>query len=1036
MDFENDEDILKEINKRGGDNDLDDELAALEAEMNGGAKKPKKKKKPGDELSLSDLSDEEEEKPAQKERKQSDDDLAALEKEGLDDIEDEDEKPVQKQPPPKAQPKPQPKPQPKAQQVPQNKPQINKEELAKAMQKKQQASQAQPPKPNKEELAKAMQKKSSGAGGEDLYPEIAENKYHAVAKMTSLTVLEKEKELCDTIIDYKKKRNEDFDTWDFKKTSIDDRIGIITSTVQDGLWDLPMYQKKVKEQYQWEQKLLIFVEKDPKLSAKQKQVIRDRCNNRKKVIEEELTRNLDEEGGEGEPKKEEPKKQETKKEEPKKVEKPQPDATKPAAEKSKVTAAPGAKVDFYPDGVENKYHNVAKMDSIGVLQSELEICDLIIGYKKKKNEDYDTWEFKKETIQTRMETIQSAVEEGILDVEGYRKKIKAEYQYESKLLQFVEKDPKINEAQKKIIIERVNKRKKKIEEELTQNVDEEGDGGAEEEPQEKPTAKKSKKDELSVKKSLNPMYAVDKKDEGKEIERLTQVVTDRLNEYRAAIDYFKTNELTEQQTNAIKSAKAICIELKKIQDGKWREVNEFKLPDPVTPEYIYGYTKEERAQKFKKIMQEYNNQRKAVQEDINNRVGALKRLSKVQLKKVEGTAKKDLEGLKAKKEKYEKIIKLLGEKFQDKWVPAPLFIETTEEKKVEKINADIGENTVRIIFGKTTYSKNDRLYLIVTFPEKNFSETFNQKGAGNWSHQFDWKLDKSDFRSFFKNKIHVDIWEKKTLFKDKHRGEFDIEPRGLKDNIECTGQYPIKLESEREGTSAEVTVKVRTPCKEQLFEVIEKPVFQVTRIYPPFNLRGQNNTEAVKLDVSQTNVTSDDLKVHNKPSGNPAPSPSPATNTKKQMPKPTQQTPAAKQKAGGAPKKQTGPKEHIDKSEFNEAELNDPDDINCLNTLMVLEFKINKYQEVSNKIDGRTPRALMQRIVKMKCKKQSITDSLGDDISPEDYLVLLKTTFAHDKKLVDYFNQEKDAEKSKLVSERLPLIVKETEELMKQMPKK
>ena len=103
---------------------------------------------------------------------------------------------------------------------------------------------------------------------------------------------------------------------------------------------------------------------------------------------------------------------------------------------------------------------------------------------------------------------------------------------------------------------------------------------------------------------------------------------------------------------------------------------------------------------------------------------------------------------------------------------------------------------------------------------------------------------------------------------------------------------------------------------------------------------------------------------------------------------------------------------------------------------MVLEFKINKYQEKSNKIDGRTPYELRQRIVKMKCKKQSLTDSLGDDISPEDYLLLLKTTFAHDKRLVDYFNQQKDAEKSKLVSERLPLIVKETEELMKQMPKK
>ena len=529
------------------------------------------------------------------------------------------------------------------------------------------------------------------------------------------------------------------------------------------------------------------------------------------------------------------------------------------------------------------------------------------------------------------------------------------------------------------------------------------------------------------------MYTVDKKDEGKEIARLTQVVTDRLNEYRAAIDYFKINELSEQQTKAIQSAKLICVELKKIQDGKWREVNEFKLPDPVTPEYIYGYTKEERIQKVKKIMTEYNNQRKAIQDSLNSRVEALKRLSKVQLKKIEGATKKDLDGLKAKREKYEKIIKLLGEKAQDKWVPAPLFIETTEDVKVEKKNADIPENTVRIIFGKTTYSKNDRLYLIVSYPEKNLVERFDQKGPGDWSHHFDWKFEKSDFKSFFKSKIHVDIFEKKTILKDKHRGQFDMEPKALKNQIDCPGQYKITLESEREGTTADVTFKVRTPCKESQYEIISKPIFQVTKIFPPFNLRGDNKNQGIKIEVNQTKVTADDLKVNNQPQNR-----APAPPTKNQTPKPNQptKTPAAKPKPGGATKKPTGPKEHIDETEFSPEELQDPDHINCLQTLMVLDFKINKYQEKSNKIDGRTPYELRQRIVKMKCKKQSLTDSLGDDISPEDYLLLLKTTFAHDKRLVDYFNQQKDAEKSKLVSERLPLIVKETEELMKQMPKK
>ena len=148
------------------------------------------------------------------------------------------------------------------------------------------------------------------------------------------------------------------------------------------------------------------------------------------------------------------------------------------------------------------------------------------------------------------------------------------------------------------------------------------------------------------------MFNVSKDKEEDEIKRLTQVVTDRLNEYRAAIDYFKSNELSEQQTKAIKSAKEICLELKKIQDGKWREVNEFKLPNPITPEFIYGCSKEERDKRFIKVINGYKEQKKGVQDDLNIRTEGLKKLSKIQLKKVLATAKKDLDALKEKKEKY------------------------------------------------------------------------------------------------------------------------------------------------------------------------------------------------------------------------------------------------------------------------------------------------------------------------------------------------------------------------------------------------
>ena len=230
----------------------------------------------------------------------------------------------------------------------------------------------------------------------------------------------------------------------------------------------------------------------------------------------------------------------------------------------------------------------------------------------------------------------------------------------------------------------------------------------EEEPKKEETKKpESKKEEKKtetkkevVKKnpSLSPMYSVPKDKEEEEKNRINQVVVDRLNEYRAALDYFQTNELGEQRIDATNKAKLICIELKKIQDGKWREVNEFKLPDPITPEYIYGYKKEERIERFKKVILDYDRQRKEIQTTLNDKLAALKKLPASKLKKIQAVVTKDLNEMKSKKEKLDKIINLLKEKMQDSWVPAPLFIEQDREIKTEKIDKDIPEFHVKIIF--------------------------------------------------------------------------------------------------------------------------------------------------------------------------------------------------------------------------------------------------------------------------------------------------------------------------------------------------
>ncbi len=52
----------------------------------------------------------------------------------------------------------------------------------------------------------------------------------------------------------------------------------------------------------------------------------------------------------------------------------------------------------------------------------------------------------------------------------------------------------------------------------------------------------------------------------------------------------------------------------------------------------------------------------------------------------------------------------------------------------------------------------------------------------------------------------------------------------------------------------------------------------------------------------------------------------------------------------------------------------------------------------------------------------------GDQISPQDYLGLLRFSLEHDQKLQKYFEVEKKMDKFKIVSERIPLIIADIQE--------
>ena len=75
-----------------------------------------------------------------------------------------------------------------------------------------------------------------------------------------------------------------------------------------------------------------------------------------------------------------------------------------------------------------------------------------------------------------------------------------------------------------------------------------------------------------------------------------------LQQYLSAKDYFKTNDLKEQEKDCIEKCKQIILAKKKIQGGNIKDVNLNELPKSIKPEYIYGYSSDDRVSKFKEIL--------------------------------------------------------------------------------------------------------------------------------------------------------------------------------------------------------------------------------------------------------------------------------------------------------------------------------------------------------------------------------------------------------------------------------------------------
>ena len=323
-----------------------------------------------------------------------------------------------------------------------------------------------------------------------------------------------------------------------------------------------------------------------------------------------------------------------------------------------------------------------------------------------------------------------------------------------------------------------------------------------------------------------PKENYDKKD-------LKKLIEERIKEYESAIEYFKENDLSPQLIKGEEDKKILIDSLEKIKLGKIEEINEKALPKEITYEYINGYSNDERIKKYFEIITKIIAEKQKLQTELENEIKELKKLNKNQILSMKEEIQNDFEKIKNKKIKYDEIINILKEDFQNKWIPAPLYSESEEDISVEVINEDVPENTIRIIFEKTNYLKSNRnVFLKAKLVDTNHEEIWEQKAVGDWSHIIEWQLDENEYAEISQKKFHFDVYEKLKT-KDKYKGEGDIELIDLKNKNGFGKKFNFTLQTKRIVPWVNITFKIRK-CIEPTYENFKKRIFCFTKFYPAF----------------------------------------------------------------------------------------------------------------------------------------------------------------------------------------------------------
>jgi serine/threonine protein kinase len=290
---------------------------------------------------------------------------------------------------------------------------------------------------------------------------------------------------------------------------------------------------------------------------------------------------------------------------------------------------------------------------------------------------------------------------------------------------------------------------------------------------------------------------------------VTKYLNGLLEEYILAKQYFKKNELKNQEDDA--NQKIILIQNAKSQLEKENSLKSKNIPKPITPEYIYGTLTSERDKIFKEVIAKYTEEKKELETNLKNEILKLKKLEPELYAKMKSKAMPKLEKDRDRIEIMKKIIEGFEKNMKNKWVPAPKLSKDLEKCKNDKNSSDNNEYKLKIHLGKINYKK-DNLTLKILLKindNKTLEKEVKLKKDGDLNEEIIWTLNENEWKNIDSHLFALDYWTENM----EENGPIKLNIDTIKEGKDLFFECPIDLHSQNIPIKVDINIHPIIPEK-------------------------------------------------------------------------------------------------------------------------------------------------------------------------------------------------------------------------------